>query len=55
LQMALYTELLKTAYPDLDVRAALLWTHSAKLEWLSQRLLTQARDQAFACLRPEAS
>jgi ATP-dependent helicase/nuclease subunit A len=53
-QMALYAELLKNAYPERSVRAALLWTHSAKLEWVPQGFLTQARDQAIAHLEPEA-
>jgi ATP-dependent helicase/nuclease subunit A len=53
-QMALYAELLKNAYPDRSVRAALLWTHSARLEWISQGFLTQARDQAIAELEAEA-
>jgi ATP-dependent helicase/nuclease subunit A len=54
-QLALYTELLHAAYPDHTIRAALLWTDNAKLEWVSEKLLTQARDQAITVLEPEAS
>jgi ATP-dependent helicase/nuclease subunit A len=53
-QLALYAELLKNAYPDRGVRAALLWTHNAKLEWVPQEFLTQARDQAITHLEAEA-
>jgi ATP-dependent helicase/nuclease subunit A len=51
-QMALYAHLLKDAYPEHLIRAALLWTQSAKLEWLSEGLLTQARDLALNNLEP---
>jgi ATP-dependent helicase/nuclease subunit A len=54
-QLALYAELLKSAYPDRKVRAALFWTQGAKLEWIPPAYLTQARDQAVAELEPEAS
>jgi ATP-dependent helicase/nuclease subunit A len=54
-QLALYTELLHAAYPDHTIRTALLWTDKAKLEWVSEKLLTQARDQAITVLEPEAS
>jgi ATP-dependent helicase/nuclease subunit A len=34
-QMALYAQLLAQAYPTRNIRAALLWTQTEKLEWLS--------------------
>ncbi len=41
-QMALYSKLLTGAYPAHLVKAALLWTQTGKLEWLSDVLLGQS-------------
>jgi ATP-dependent helicase/nuclease subunit A len=54
-QLSLYVEILENAYPDRSIKAALLWTQTSRLEWISKELLTQARDQAIAELEPEAS
>ena len=46
-QIAMYADLLQKTYPDHQIRAALLWTQTSNLEWLSTELLTQARGQAL--------
>ena len=53
-QLSLYVEILKNAYPDHTIEAALLWTQTGRLEWISEGQLTQARDQALAELEAEA-
>ena len=47
-QIAIYADLLEKNHPNHQIKAALLWTQTSKLEWLSKELLTQARDQALA-------
>jgi ATP-dependent helicase/nuclease subunit A len=54
-QIAIYADLLQKAHPDHQINAALLWTQSSKLEWLSKELLTQARDQALALSSAQTS
>jgi ATP-dependent helicase/nuclease subunit A len=44
-QMAKYAWLLGAVQPGTEVKAALLWTQSGALEWLSTELLSQAVDQ----------
>ena len=44
-QMATYAALLQQAYPDHEVKAALFWTQSGAVSWLSRALLSQALDQ----------
>lgn len=46
-QIALYADLIKLAFPDHNVKAALLWTQTSKLDWISIELLEQARDLAL--------
>ena len=46
-QIAIYADLLQKTHPDRQIKAALLWTQTSKLEWLSKDLLTQAREQAL--------
>ncbi len=53
-QLALYVEILENAYPGRSVKAALLWTQTGRLEWISQDFLTQARDLAKTELEAEA-
>jgi ATP-dependent helicase/nuclease subunit A len=53
-QMALYVELLRSAYPNHQIRAALLWTQSAGISWLSSELLAQGLEFALANLSLEA-
>ena len=53
-QLSLYVEILENAYPDRSVKAALLWTQTSQLKWISKELLTQARDLAIAELEAEA-
>lgn len=53
-QLSLYSEVLKNAYPDRMVKAAVLWTQSSKLEWISAALLQKGFDQAIAALEPDA-
>ena len=55
IQMALYQLLLETAYPDRIVKPALLWTQTGKIEWLDQKLLAQAREQALSNLEGNVS
>jgi ATP-dependent helicase/nuclease subunit A len=43
-QMAAYAALLRQAYPDHTVKAALFWTQTGALTWLSSTLLSQALD-----------
>ncbi len=43
-QMAVYTALVGQAYPRHLIKAALLWTQSGEVTWLSQGLLSQALD-----------
>ena len=44
-QLAEYAWLSSTAKPGTVVKAALLWTQTGHLEWLSPELLSQAVDQ----------
>jgi ATP-dependent helicase/nuclease subunit A len=44
-QMAAYAALLQQAYPDHEVKAALFWTQSGVVSWLSPILLSQALEQ----------
>lgn len=44
-QMAGYAALLQQAYPDHSINAALLWTQTGGVTWLSPELLSQALDQ----------
>jgi ATP-dependent helicase/nuclease subunit A len=53
-QMALYAVLLRNAYPDHEIKAALLWTQSAEISWLSSEFLAQGLEFALANLSPEA-
>ncbi len=53
-QMALYSTLLEQAYPNRKIKAALLWTQSAKLMWIEPHLLSCPPDQVLAELEPEA-
>ncbi len=46
-QIALYARLLKMALPDHNIKAALLWTQTSKLEWISTEVLEQASDLAL--------
>ena len=46
-QISLYADLVKAAFPDRQIRAALLWTQTSKFEWISAESLAQARDQAL--------
>jgi ATP-dependent exoDNAse (exonuclease V) beta subunit len=43
-QMAEYAWLLREAKPGQEVKAALLWTQTGALEWVSPELLSQALD-----------
>ena len=43
--MALYVEVLRHAYPGRDIRAALLWTQTATLEWLDNERLSRSLDE----------
>ncbi len=43
-QMAVYAALVGQAYPRHLIKAALLWTQSGEVTWLSQGLLSQALD-----------
>jgi ATP-dependent helicase/nuclease subunit A len=54
-QIAIYADLLQKTHPDHQIKAALLWTQTSKLEWLSKELLTQARDQALALSTAQTS
>jgi hypothetical protein len=51
--MSLYAELLRAAYPDHKVKAALLWTQTAKLTWLSDEFLIKSHDRALLALELE--
>ncbi len=42
-QLATYAGMLSNIYPKHTVKAALFWTQTAKLEWISPSLMTQAR------------
>jgi len=53
-QLSLYSEVLKNAYPDRLIKAAVLWTQSSKLEWISAALLQKSFDQAIAALELDA-
>jgi ATP-dependent helicase/nuclease subunit A len=41
-QMAIYADLLRQAYPRHGVKAALLWTQTGEISWLSSSLLSQS-------------
>ncbi|WP_170606545.1 double-strand break repair helicase AddA [Ruegeria arenilitoris] len=47
-QMGAYSIALAQIYPDHEIRAAILWTRTAKLMWLSQELVTNALQQQSA-------
>ena len=47
LQILAYAELVKAAYPDHSVKAALLWTQNARLDWLPLGSVAQDRDNAL--------
>lgn len=53
-QMALYSALLEQAYPSRKIKAALLWTQSAKLMWIEPDFLILPRAEALAELELEA-
>ncbi len=44
-QMAGYAALLQQAYPDHSIKAALLWTQTGAVTWLTPQLLSHALDQ----------
>ena len=44
-QMAIYVALLQQAYPRYLIKAALLWTQSGEVTWISRGLLSQALDE----------
>ncbi len=46
-QLSLYAGLLSGIYPKHKIRAALLWTQTAKLEWISDGFMAQARERAL--------
>jgi ATP-dependent helicase/nuclease subunit A len=46
-QMALYAELLRNAYPDRQIKAALLWTETADITWIAPELLAQGFQHAI--------
>lgn len=52
-QLSLYAEILETAYPERNVKAALLWTQTARLDWISPDLMPEARERALAQLEPD--
>lgn len=43
-QMALYRAVLMRIYPQHTVRCALLWTHTPRLDWLSEQAMERALD-----------
>lgn len=45
-QMARYAALLREAYPGHAVKAALLWTETGRVTWLSPELLSRALEEA---------
>ena len=47
-QMGAYSIALAQIYPDHEIRAAILWTRTARLMWLSQELVTNALQQQSA-------
>jgi len=47
-QMAGYAQLLSKAYPGLPIRAALLWTQTGKIHWISPDILSQSLEQETA-------
>jgi ATP-dependent helicase/nuclease subunit A len=49
-QMAKYAKFLKLAFPDHSLKAALLWTQTGAVTWISSIILSQALEQA-----PEAT
>ncbi len=44
-QMAGYAQNLQSAFPGRDVKAALLWTQTGQITWISEAVLSQALDQ----------
>ncbi len=46
-QIAIYADLLQKTHPSHQIKAALLWTQTSKLEWLSADLLSKAYEQAL--------
>ncbi len=53
-QISLYSEVLRNVYPDRMVKAAVLWTQSSSLEWISAALMQKGFDQAIAALELDA-
>ena len=47
-QISLYAGLIKAAFPDHHVKAALLWTQTSRLEWISEGLMAQAQAEVFS-------
>jgi ATP-dependent helicase/nuclease subunit A len=48
IQLALYAGMLSNIYPKHRVKAALLWTQTAKLEWISEGLMALASQQVLS-------
>jgi ATP-dependent helicase/nuclease subunit A len=46
-QMAGYARLLRQAFPDHDVKAALLWTQTGDVTWISREILSQSYDDGL--------
>ena len=44
MQLALYADLLSEIYPKHHIKAALFWTQTAKLDWISEAFMAQARE-----------
>jgi ATP-dependent helicase/nuclease subunit A len=55
IQMALYAGLLSDIYPNHKIKAALLWTQTAKLEWISEGFMAQARERVLNAVEDQAS
>ena len=47
IQLTTYAGMLSTIYPKHKVKAALLWTQTAKLQWISEDLMAQASQQVL--------
>jgi ATP-dependent helicase/nuclease subunit A len=54
-QLSLYAALLSGIYPKHRIRAALLWTQTAKLEWISDTLMAQARERVLNSVEAQTS
>jgi ATP-dependent helicase/nuclease subunit A len=55
IQMALYAGLLSDIYPNHKIKAALLWTQTAKLEWISEGFMAQARERVLNAVEDQVS